>query len=975
MAKQVPNTRSEGSGPAGRRGLVLSLVPAAASLFVWLLAGLVLTGWILGNEGLIRVFPVRGPLMRPNTSLGLLACATALWLIRSAAVPRGSRRWLANGLALAVALLGLATLSDYVLRRDSGMDALLFPNRVVQLTEPPYGRAPLLGAICFVAAGLGLLLQDAKSRAWRRTSTFLVLLVAFVALDRTISHAYGELGLYAPTWRLLDVPVLSPMALDSALGLLALATGILFARLDRLPVSLLAGNDSASLMARRMMPAVILVPFALGWLSILARRAGLQGTSYPLSLLIMAMIVLLALLTYRGARDIQNADRGRSLAVAALRESERLFRAIFENIEAGVALLNRENRPVRVNRALQQMMGYTEEELRGMSFRELERVDDMETTRFKDLIAGNCGSYKIEKRFVRKDGSTFWGQLTVSAARSEEGQLLFLVGMIEDISERREAEDARRRLIAILEATPDFVGISDASGRALYVNRAGRELIGLNSDDVSGLTIPDFHPPWAAELVMKEGLPEAQQQGSWTGETAHLTADGRKVPVSQVILAHRGPSGEIEYYSTIMRDITDRKLLEAGQRFLLEASRTLSASLEQDAILKNITHLVVSARTDYCLVYLLADDGTIRPIAGEHKDSDQRSLIDQLQTFTRLTDRNDRISEALQTGTPLLIERVTDSWLQSISENAEHLEVLRTLAPKSLMFVPLVTRNRVLGAVEWVRTRVKRPYGPEALALAEAFALRAALALDNARLFRQARESMRLRDEVLRVVAHDLRNPLSTIALSADALEKRVPEDDRSDQRKMLAVIQLSVERADRLIQDLLDVARIEVDRLPLEKDWAETKELVCDAVDLHRTQAVEHGVRIEHQLPDRLPRIYVDRDRIQQVFSNLIGNAIKFTPAGGAVTVRVEPREGEIRFDVTDTGPGIRREDRQHLFHMFWRGGDAKEGVGLGLVIARGIVEAHGGRIEVETEEGRGSTFSFTLPTEGASSQKSLAA
>ncbi len=318
-------------------------------------------------------------------------------------------------------------------------------------------------------------------------------------------------------------------------------------------------------------------------------------------------------------------------------------------------------------------------------------------------------------------------------------------------------------------------------------------------------------------------------------------------------------------------------------------------------------------------------------------------------------------ARTLRTGEPELVPTVTDEWLRSVSQNSAHLEALRALAPRSILLLPLRSRGRTIGALTCVFDGSGRRHRTENLPLALDLADRAGLALDNAGLFRRSQQAVRTRDEVLRIVAHDLRNPLNAISLSAQLVLDQLPEDGP---RKHLLLIRRSVERASRLIQDLLDVAKLQGGTLAIERRPDDSTTLVRQVIDLQHPQAVEHSIELEGVVSGDPGPISADRDRLLQVFANLIGNAIKFTPPGGRITVRARRVGREICFSVSDTGPGIPPESVSHVFEAFWRARPGVvEGAGLGLAISSGIIEAHGGRIWVESEPGRGATFYFTLP------------
>ena len=241
----------------------------------------------------------------------------------------------------------------------------------------------------------------------------------------------------------------------------------------------------------------------------------------------------------------------------------------------------------------------------------------------------------------------------------------------------------------------------------------------------------------------------------------------------------------------------------------------------------------------------------------------------------------------------------------------------------------------------------------------------ASVALENARLFKAAQEATRARDDLVAIVSHDLRNPIHTIHMAASFLLDIAPTNDRRVQaRRQLEVIQRSATRANRLIQDLLDVARIQAGGLAVDPIAVDVKSLVNEAVESATPLASAAHLKVECDVPDQIPMVSSDRERVLQVFANLIGNAIKFTPKGGEIRILASAENSEIRFVVADTGPGIPQAHLAHVFDRYWQAkSTAKLGTGLGLSIAKGIVEAHGGRIWAESPPNSGAQFNFTLP------------
>lgn len=229
------------------------------------------------------------------------------------------------------------------------------------------------------------------------------------------------------------------------------------------------------------------------------------------------------------------------------------------------------------------------------------------------------------------------------------------------------------------------------------------------------------------------------------------------------------------------------------------------------------------------------------------------------------------------------------------------------------------------------------------------------------RMYEDAEASINAREQVLKIVSHDLRNPLHTISMCASLmLELPMPPDKQAEQ---LQRIRRAGERMNRLVQDLLDVAKLEAGRVAINVRPVAVAPLVNEALNMLDPIATEQGLRLGAEVADGLQQVVADEGRVIQVLSNLVGNAVKFTPAGGAITIRAEDAPGGVRFSVSDTGVGMTPEQLSKLFGQFWQANPAdRRGIGLGLSIAKGIVEAHGGRIWVESQPGVGTTFHFTL-------------
>jgi signal transduction histidine kinase len=407
-----------------------------------------------------------------------------------------------------------------------------------------------------------------------------------------------------------------------------------------------------------------------------------------------------------------------------------------------------------------------------------------------------------------------------------------------------------------------------------------------------------------------------------------------------------------------------RERLEAEHgrlRFLADAGMVLAASLDFEETLESVASLATRGIADFCVIDIIESDGETRRLRVAHADPEKTGLAQRLREVQLDRGLRHLASAALGENRTEHAE-MSEELLRELAQSEEHLEIMRELEARSYIAVPLNARDRLLGALVLISS--SRIFREEDVRLAEELARRAALAVDDARLYRHAHEVIRARDEVLRIVSHDLRNPLSTIAMSVEILLD--PQVGFSEEQKIrqLHVVLRSAERMDRLIGDLLDVARLEAGRLSLDATFLDPARLVNEARELHLALATSRDQTLIDRSEGRLPPVLADRDRVLQVMGNLIGNAIKFTQEGGTITLRAD-RDGEkIRFAVCDDGPGIPPDQVTHLFRPFWQGRrGGRDGAGLGLAVSRGIVEAHGGEIRAESELGKGTCVSFTLP------------
>jgi len=424
----------------------------------------------------------------------------------------------------------------------------------------------------------------------------------------------------------------------------------------------------------------------------------------------------------------------------------------------------------------------------------------------------------------------------------------------------------------------------------------------------------------------------------------------------------------VSSYEDLMFTSEAVRAAERRARFLAEAGELLSASLDADQVLRDLARMVVASIADVCVVDARDADGNSRRVEVAHADASGAAL----SAFLTAPRPDGSLHLSGDVGPQAARLVVPDPDVAVDAELASH-------DVRGFIAVPLVARGETLGALYLVATSKDRVYGDDELDLAADLARRAALAVDNARLYEQAQQATRARDDVLGIVSHDLRNPLHTIQLSSSfvleligaagvGLPSLVPGGPPVSLSNQLDIILRASRRANALIEDLLDVTRIDAKRLAVDPLDLDARSLLDEAL-LDTAQLAAAGrIELTHSWDGAAVDVRADRGRVFQVFSNLLGNALKFTPAGGRIVVRGSVTRGEALFTVADTGSGIPADSLPHLFDRFWQAQQSRRaGAGLGLFIAKGIIEAHGGRIWVESIADKGTTFSFTLPIASA--------
>ena len=522
------------------------------------------------------------------------------------------------------------------------------------------------------------------------------------------------------------------------------------------------------------------------------------------------------------------------------------------------------------------------------------------------------------------------------------------------------------RLSAIVNIAADAIIAIDSSQYITLFNSGAEKIFGYSAAEAIGQPL---------QILLPEGV--RRRHSEHVREFATSSTDARRMGERSAISGRR-KSGEVFpaeasiskakvdgqwMFTVILRDATERRRTEAALQFLAEAGRNLNRSLDVDDTLERAARAAIPVLADCCMVDVLADGQLLNCAVAGSAPNEEKRLAAERQNGQLRPGMRSLHQTVRERGTPLILPTLATADVAGAGLQADVVRSASELAIRSLMMFPLTLRSQTFGVMTFLITHSERHFDDSYVALASELASRVSHAIDNAELYRKSLQAVAVRDEVVAIVSHDLRNPLSVVKMCASTLAEE-PLPDAATITDLAKTVHQSAEWMNTIIEDLLDVAHLESGRFALHNEVASLARVVQHTVELLAPLADERSVSLSSDLQPT-PSLSMDRARIEQVLANLVGNALKFTERGGKVVVSARTDDHRVIISVSDTGRGIQADDLPRLFDRFWQAsrGDLKRGTGLGLAIAKGIVEAHNGRIWVESVEGKGATFSFSLP------------
>ena len=557
----------------------------------------------------------------------------------------------------------------------------------------------------------------------------------------------------------------------------------------------------------------------------------------------------------------------------------------------------------------------------------------------------------------------------MEAIGNQIGQFLKRTEVIDQIR----ASEARNA--AILETSLDSIIKMDHAGKIVEFNPAAERTFGRHRIDVIGKEMASVIIPERFRDEHRRGLKHYLATGESTVierriEVPALRADGTEFPIELAVT--RVPTIDPPLFIGFLRDITERKRFEKNSNLLIEASTVLSSSLNYDETFVLLAQLAVKSLGDWCEIHVV-EDGTKAPprsaAVAYHDPASSEKVAELRSKYPWNWDSLSGVPNVIRTGKSELYPDIPDGFLVLHSRCDEHLRLLRDLDMKSGMVVPLTARKRILGTITLISSDPSRRYTRDDLLVAEELARRAAIAIDNAKLYREAQNAIRTRDEFFSIASHEFKTPLTALKMTLQVMQYGISAKDGITLApemfaKMLDTSSRQADRLTHLVEDLLDVVKVRIGRLGVRFEELDLSVLVKEVAEQYSEALSKAKCELKLDMQPGVVGLW-DRTRIEQIVVNLISNVIKYAP-GAPLLIKLASDGDTATLQIQDSGPGIAPDQQEKLFERFERTNTSRNiaGLGLGLFIVKQIVEAHHGAIRVESNPGKGTKFVIELPT-----------
>jgi PAS domain S-box-containing protein len=521
------------------------------------------------------------------------------------------------------------------------------------------------------------------------------------------------------------------------------------------------------------------------------------------------------------------------------------------------------------------------------------------------------------------------------------------------------AEDARHRLERVLDNLPDAASVFDSEWRWTYVNPSAARILltlGVDPSQAIGQVLWDRLPAITGSRFETE-MHRAVRESTVSEYEEYIPALDAWTENSIVPL-----TGAVMVFS---RDITRKKREQEGAQLLGDASRVLASTLDYEKTLEAVARLAVGGLADWCSVDLADPDGKVRQVVVSHKDEAKIRWAKELnRRYPPDHSGPTGVGHVIRTGHAELYADISDAMLVASARDADHLAIMRELQIKSALIVPMIARGRTLGALTLISSGSGRRYDEADQALAMELATRAAIAIDNAQLYRSALAASESKSAFLATMSHELRTPLNAIIGYQSLLTEGIDGRLNEPQLVQLGRIRSSADHLLGLIDEVLTFSRVDAGKEMVRREEVQLAPIVAEALAMVTPLAESKGLKLRNQIVDA--GLLTDGGKVRQILLNLLSNAIKFSD-DGEIVVRSRLDGDSVRVSIIDPGIGISPENVARIFDPFWqveqRSTRRVGGTGLGLSVSRSLARLLGGDVSVESQVDRGSTFTVTLP------------